>query len=1109
MSTYSTSSIPQGIAIYANATLFPVTAQDGEQAVAADTNTLYIYDTSVPGWQAVANPGAAIAIDALTGEVTATGPGVVAATISAGAVTNAKLAAMADNTVKGNKSGAPASPSDLALSDVAETVSSVLTITNGSKAVVSPANLTIQVKQSSSVQDGYLSSGDWISFNNAATDVSNATALATPSTIAKRDANADCDFNVLKIGAGTAAAPSLAYSGDLDTGLFFSGVNTLNLSTNGVERMRVDASGNVGIGSQSPNARLQVNNSGTQLGLSVYSTSSNNTAELYNQGTTNYTLALNSAANSALTGASIGGYFARGTLSSRAQTLSQDSLLSISASGYTGSGVAGISAAVVLSADENTQANAYGGQIVLATTPNSTPGGFPVPRVYVKNDGKVNIPGLTASQLLATDASKNLQSLTTATYPSLTEISYVKGVTSGIQSQLNAKVDSVSGSAPISSSGGTTPTISISQSGAATDGYLSSTDWNTFDSKQPPGNYITALTSDVTATGPGSVAATVAFVGGKTSSEVATSVTDTQNATALSTASTLMERDGSGETALDGLSLDGSTSGAIKLQAAATTTNYTVKLPSAQGAASTFLQNDGSGNLSWTAPSTLPSQTGNQYKVLATDGSAASWQFAGLGDGSYPSNTVVLGRGLPSLMTATSSVLIGTGSNLGTGTSQVIIGASSGRSTTGATGANNTVIGADSFNGASLTTAFDNVIIGKGSGKAITVAQQHVIIGASCGTGVTSAYQSVLIGDHSAGNYNGIVAIGWKSSGNGVTGGNSVRVGFRGSSTGNSVSIGDAADAGSGCVAVGVSASANTTNSVAVGISASAFGATNSVSIGNSAKTVNSTESIAIGYLSGGDSNGIGNYNTSIGAYAGGLMNASATRNINLGRYAGYRSTTQTDELFIDNQDRTTYANQQTNSLIYGVFNATPASQTLKFNAATTSTYGLIANEIGGDYDSRIEGDTDQNLVFVDASTDRVGIGTATPSEKLEVSGNILASEVAVANYKLSPKVHDEGTETGNFTINWANSPVQLVTLNGTTNAVVTLSNPVTGGAYALKIVQGATPGTIDFTAGSFANVKWPGGTPPTLSGTTGDIDLINLLYIGTTYYGTFALDFA
>src|SRR5581483_7098410 len=45
--------------------------------------------------------------------------------------------------------------------------------------------------------------------------------------------------------------------------------------------------------------------------------------------------------------------------------------------------------------------------------------------------------------------------------------------------------------------------------------------------------------------------------------------------------------------------LYGSTSGTITLQANATTTSYTVKWPNAQGGASTYLQNDGSGNLSW------------------------------------------------------------------------------------------------------------------------------------------------------------------------------------------------------------------------------------------------------------------------------------------------------------------------------------------------------------------------------------------------------------------------------------------------------------------------------------------------------------------------------
>ncbi|OGL67066.1 hypothetical protein A2856_01130 [Candidatus Uhrbacteria bacterium RIFCSPHIGHO2_01_FULL_63_20] len=52
-----------------------------------------------------------------------------------------------------------------------------------------------------------------------------------------------------------------------------------------------------------------------------------------------------------------------------------------------------------------------------------------------------------------------------------------------------------------------------------------------------------------------------------------------------------------------------------------------------------------------------------------------------------------------------------------------------------------------------------------------------------------------------------------------------------------------------------------------------------------------------------------------------------------------------------------------------------------------TGANALVVNEGGADTDFRVEGDTQANLLFLDAGNGRVGIGTATPGETLEVSG--------------------------------------------------------------------------------------------------------------------------
>lgn len=51
--------------------------------------------------------------------------------------------------------------------------------------------------------------------------------------------------------------------------------------------------------------------------------------------------------------------------------------------------------------------------------------------------------------------------------------------------------------------------LTLPQSSASASGYLSAADWTTFNSKQSSGSYITALSGDIAATGPGNVTATI------------------------------------------------------------------------------------------------------------------------------------------------------------------------------------------------------------------------------------------------------------------------------------------------------------------------------------------------------------------------------------------------------------------------------------------------------------------------------------------------------------------------------------------------------------------------------------------------------------------------
>jgi hypothetical protein len=91
--------------------------------------------------------------------------------------------------------------------------------------------------------------------------------------------------------------------------------------------------------------------------------------------------------------------------------------------------------------------------------------------------------------------------------------------------------------------------------------------------------------------------------------------------------------------------------------------------------------------------------------------------------------------------------------------------------------------------------------------------------------------------------------------------------------------------------------------------------------------------------------------------------------------------------------------NKQAYGLIHGSIlspTSTAEQGQLHFETATAGaltekmiigTTNLVINEIGAVFNVRIEGDTDANLFYTDATNSRVGVGTVGPTAKLDVVG--------------------------------------------------------------------------------------------------------------------------
>ena len=116
--------------------------------------------------------------------------------------------------------------------------------------------------------------------------------------------------------------------------------------------------------------------------------------------------------------------------------------------------------------------------------------------------------------------------------------------------------------------------------------------------------------------------------------------------------------------------------------------------------------------------------------------------------------------------------------------------------------------------------------------------------------------------------------------------------------------------------------------------------------------------------------------------------------------------------------------------------------------------------------DFKINGNTNANLFFVDASTEKIGIGIASPTKKLQVSGNISASTDLFIGNSIGAYF-----SASNGQVDISGSGVASLDVQGTITASGTISSSATS-VLSIGEVQ-IVSGTLDLkNAGAQSQIK-------------------------------------
>jgi len=106
----------------------------------------------------------------------------------------------------------------------------------------------------------------------------------------------------------------------------------------------------------------------------------------------------------------------------------------------------------------------------------------------------------------------------------------------------------------------------------------------------------------------------------------------------------------------------------------------------------------------------------------------------------------------------------------------------------------------------------------------------------------------------------------------------------------------------------------------------------------------------------------------------------------------------------------------------------------------------VVINANGANQDTRIAGNNDDNLVYVDAANDKVGFGTNTPAEKADVHGNLAISNGFLRLSGTPQSLNGSGSLVVNTT-----SAVTYITTTGA--AALSLADGVQGQEKTLTLI--------------------------------------------------------